>query len=149
MGYRKALVMRPDYAAGHGNLLFALNYRTDGQQGKQSLPMHLRAWDRRRARHLAPMTPNYTLDQTPGWWRLRVGVRLGRLPPAHSCNVRGTTCRRPRQIESGNSTFIQARRRRRTLPPNDFVSLSDHWQNTIGLTDAQLAEQTGAVTDQD
>ena len=27
--YRKALAMRPDYAIGHGNLLFALSYRTD------------------------------------------------------------------------------------------------------------------------
>ena len=27
--YRKALAVRPDYAEGHGNLLFALNYRTE------------------------------------------------------------------------------------------------------------------------
>jgi hypothetical protein len=27
--YRKALTMQPDYASGHGNLLFALNYRPD------------------------------------------------------------------------------------------------------------------------
>ena len=134
--YRKALVMRPDYAAGHGNLLFALNYRTDVTG--EAVFAEYDAWDRRHARHHAPMTPNYTLDRTPGR-RLRVGYV--------SADFRQHT------VAMFAEPLIAAHDRSRVelylysgvaaedATTERFRLLSDHWQNTIGLTDAQLAEQ--------
>ena len=134
--YRKALAMRPDYAAGHGNLLFALNYRPDAPG--EAVFAEYDAWDRRHARHHAPMTPNYTLDRTPGR-RLRVGYV--------SADFRQHT------VAMFAEPLIAAHDRSRVelhlysgvaaedATTERFRLLSDHWQNTIGLTDAQLAQQ--------
>ena len=48
--YRKALTMQPDYASGHGNLLFALNYRPDITA--EAIFAEYQDWDRRHAKHL-------------------------------------------------------------------------------------------------
>ena len=68
--YRKALTMQPDYASGHGNLLFALNYRPDATA--EAIFAEYQDWDRRHAKHLGSDIPPFTLDRTPGR-RLRIG----------------------------------------------------------------------------
>jgi Flp pilus assembly protein TadD len=68
--YRAALAMRPDHASGHGNLLFALNYRTD--LTAEAIFAEYQDWDRRHAKPLAVESQPFNLDRTRGR-RLRVG----------------------------------------------------------------------------
>jgi predicted O-linked N-acetylglucosamine transferase (SPINDLY family) len=133
--YRKALAMRPDYAVGHGNLLFALNYRTDVTE--EAVFAECDAWDRRHARHLAPTTPNYTLDRTPGR-RLRVGYVSADFrqhavamfaEPLIAAHERSTV-----------ELYLYSGVAAEDAETDRFRSLSDHWHNTIGLTDAELSE---------
>ncbi len=67
--HRRALALRPDYASGHGNLLFALNYRDD--LSAEAIFAEYRNWDACHARNLAQDTP-FELDRAEGR-RLRVG----------------------------------------------------------------------------
>ncbi len=67
--YRHALTLRPDYASGHGNLLFALNYRED--LSAEAIFAEYQAWDARHARGLSQGVP-FDIDRTEGR-RLRVG----------------------------------------------------------------------------
>jgi tetratricopeptide (TPR) repeat protein len=68
--YRKAMELKPDYAMGHSNLLFALGYRTD--LTAEAIFAEYQEWDRRHAAPLAVASPPFDLDRTPGR-RLRVG----------------------------------------------------------------------------
>ena len=133
--YRKALAMRPDYAVGHGNLLFALNYRTDVTE--EAVFAECDAWDRRHARHLAPTTPNYTLDRTPGR-RLRVGyVSADFRQHAVAMFAEPLIAARER---STVELYLYSGVAAEDAETDRFRSLSDHWHNTIGLTDAELSE---------
>ena len=138
--YRKALAMRPDYAVGHGNLLFALNYRTDVTE--EAVFAECDAWDRRHARHLAPTTPNYTLDRTPGR-RLRVGyVSADFRQHAVAMFAEPLIAAHER---SKVELYLYSGVAAEDAETDRFRSLSDHWRSTIGLSDAELAEQSAAT----
>ena len=69
--YREALALRPDYPSGHGNLLFALNYRDD--LTAEAIFAEYRRWDAQHARRAgAGRCRRFALDRTPGR-RLRLG----------------------------------------------------------------------------
>jgi len=133
--YRRALAQRPDYAMGHGNLLFSLNYRTDITA--EAIFAEYRDWDRRHARQLASDAPPFELDRTPGR-RLRVGyvspdfrqhaVALFAEPllAAHD--------------HSNVELYCYANVAVPDVATARFRSLADHWRDTLALNDAQLAE---------
>jgi predicted O-linked N-acetylglucosamine transferase (SPINDLY family) len=133
--YRKALAMHPDYASGHGNLLFALNYRTDVTA--EAIFAEYQDWDRRHAKHLASQAPPFALDRTPGR-RLRIGyvsadfrqhVVAMFAEPLLAAHDRS-------KVE----LYLYAGVAAEDAATERFRSLSDHWRSTIGWCDAKLAE---------
>ena len=132
--YRAALTLRPDYATGHGNLLFALNYRDDVPP--EAIFSEYRRWDAQHARGLAPAEPHHALDRTPGR-KLRVGyvspdfrqhaVALFAEPllAAHDRSQVELFCYAELAVEDA----VTAR----------FRALADHWRPTLGVTDDAMA----------
>ena len=136
--YRRALALRPDYASGHGNLLFALNYRDD--LTAEAIFAEYQAWDARHARGLAPEDPSEP-DRAPGR-RLRVGfVSPDFRQHAVALFAEPLLAALDRtQVE----LFLYAE-----VPVEDaatarFRALADHWCSTVGLTDTDLAAQIRA-----
>ena len=125
--YRHALALRPDYATGHGNLLFALNYRTN--ISPEAIFAEYQNWDQRHARHLAPAASSYTQDRAPAR-RLRVGyvsadfrqhaVALFAEPllAAHD----------HKNVEIYCYAGVAAE----DAATGRFRSLADHWRDTLG-----------------
>ena len=133
--YRKALTMQPDYAAGHGNLLFALNYRPDATA--EAIFAEYQDWDRRHAKHLGSDTPPFTLDRTPGR-RLRIGyVSADFRQHAVAMFAEPLLAAHDR---SNVELYLYAGVPAEDAATERFRSLSDHWRSTIGLCDAKLAE---------
>ena len=133
--YRKALAMRPDYASGHGNLLFALNYRTDVTA--EAVFAEYQDWDRRHAKHLGSEAPPFALDRTPGR-RLRIGyVSADFRQHAVAMFAEPLLAAHDR---SNVELYLYAGVAAEDAATERFRLLSDHWRNTIGLCDARLAE---------
>jgi len=136
--YRRALELRPDYASGHGNLLFALNYRDD--LSAEQIFAEYQAWDERHARALAQHVP-FERDRAPER-RLRVGfVSADFRQHAAALFAEPLLAALDRmQIE----IFCYAE-----VPVEDpvtarFRSLADAWRSTVGMTDDDLAAQIRA-----
>ncbi len=133
--YRQALALQPDYASGHGNLLFALSYRTD--ISPEAVFAEYQEWDRRHASQLASAAPPFALDRTAGR-RLRVGyvspdfrqhaVALFAEPllAAHDRSNVELYCYA--DVAAEDAATVR------------FQSLADHWRSTLALNDAELAE---------
>ena len=133
--YRKALTMQPDYASGHGNLLFALNYRPDATA--EAIFAEYQDWDRRHAKHLASDIPPFALDRTPGR-RLRIGyVSADFRQHAVAMFAEPLLAAHDR---SNVELYLYAGVPAEDTATERFRSLSDHWRSTIGLCDAKLAE---------
>ena len=132
--YREALALRPDYPSGHGNLLFALNYRDD--LTPEAIFAEYRRWDAQHARRLAPADPHYALDRTPGR-----KLRLGYVSPDFRQHAAALFA----------EPLLAAHDRGRVelfcyaeVPIEDattarFRSLADHWRPTSGRSDADVA----------
>ena len=134
--YRKALTMQPDYARGHGNLLFALNYRTD--LTAEAIFAEYQDWDRRHASHLTSAALPFTLDRTPGR-RLRVGyVSADFRQHAVAMFAEPLLAAHDR---SNVELYLYSDVLAADATTERFRSLADHWRNTIGLPDAKLAER--------
>lgn len=137
--YRQALAMKPDYAVGHGNLLFCLNYHPD--KAAADIFDEYRRYDAAHARSLAPADPRFENDPTPDR-RLRVGYvspdfrehsarhYIAPLLAAHD--------RTEVEIFCYAELVAQDRSTAR------FRSLADHWRQTAGLDDQALADQIRA-----
>ncbi len=132
--YRKALTIRPDYASGHGNLLFALNYRTDVTA--QAIFAEYQEWDRGHARHLVSESPRLTLDRTSER-RLRVGyVSADFRQHAAAMFAEPLLAAHDR---SKVELWLYAGVMAEDTVTDHFRSLSDVWRNTLGLSDEGLA----------
>ncbi|HUB15748.1 MAG TPA: tetratricopeptide repeat protein [Acetobacteraceae bacterium] len=137
--YREALALRPDYASGHGNLLFALNYRDD--LSPEAIFAEYQRWDAQHARQLAPAKSPIPADRTPGR-RLRVGyvspdfrqhaaaLFAEPLLAAHDRSQVEVFCYAEVAVE--DDTTVR------------FRQLADHWQPTSGLGDDAVAEMIRA-----
>ncbi len=131
--HRHALTLRPDYASGHGNLLFALNYRDD--LSAEAIFAEYRNWDARHARDLASDAP-FELDRTEGR-RLRVGfvspdfrqhaVALFTEPLLAALDRRAMELFCYAEVPVEDATTAR------------FRALADHWRPTVGLEDEELA----------
>ncbi len=133
--YRQALALRPDYAIGHGNLLFALSYRTD--ISPETIFGEYQAWERRHASHLATAAPPFALDRTPGR-RLRVGyVSPDFRQHAVALFAEPLLAAHDR---SNVELYCYSDVAAQDVATARFHSLADHWRGTLGLSDAQLAE---------
>jgi predicted O-linked N-acetylglucosamine transferase (SPINDLY family) len=132
--FRAALALRPDYASGHGNLLFALNYRDD--LSAEEIFAEYQRWDAMHARPLAPTNPVFALDRTQGR-RLRVGY----ISPDF----------RQHAVAFFSEPLLAAHDRAQVelflyaeVPVEDaatqrFRAMADHWRPTVGLSDEAMA----------
>ena len=131
--HRHALTLRPDYASGHGNLLFALNYRED--LSAEAIFAEYQAWDARHARGLSQGVP-FDIDRTEGR-RLRVGF----VSPdfrTHAVALFAEPLLAALDRDA-MELFLYAE-----VPVEDaatarFRALADHWRPTVGLGDDDLA----------
>ncbi len=133
--YRQALTLRPNYAGGHGNLLFALNYRDD--LPAETIFAEYQRWDATHARPKRPAQPTYSLDSLANR-RLRVGyvspdfrnhaVALFSEPvlAAHDRSRIELFCYAEVVVEDATTARFRA--------------LADHWRPTLGLGDEAVAE---------
>ena len=133
---RHALALRPDFALPHSNILFCLNYRPD--VSAEEIFAEYRRWDRQHALPLLPAHPSFELDRSPER-RLRIGyvspdfrqhaVALFAEPllAAHDRSAVELHC----YAEVPSPDAVTER----------FRDLADHWHSTVGLSDAELAEQ--------
>jgi predicted O-linked N-acetylglucosamine transferase (SPINDLY family) len=131
---RQALALRPDYPTGHGNLLFALNYRHD--LSAEAIFAEYRQWDTRHARPLRPPAPTYVLKPTHGR-RLRIGyVSPDFRTHAVSLFSEPVLAAHDRSLVE---LFLYAE-----VPIEDettarFKALADHWRSTVGRDDGEVA----------
>ncbi len=128
--YREALAAKPNYPSGHGNLLFALNYRHD--ISAETIFAEYRRWNDLHARPITPLPP-----ALPSSGRLRIGyvspdfrqhaVAHFALPllAAHDRSAFELFC----YAEVAVPDAVTAR----------FQALVDHWRPTVGMTDAAVA----------
>jgi predicted O-linked N-acetylglucosamine transferase (SPINDLY family) len=133
---RDALALRPDFALPHSNILFCLNYRPDASA--EEIFAEYRRWDHVHARPLLTAQPNFDLDRSPDR-RLRIGyvspdfrqhaVALFAEPllAAHDRSVVEVHCYG--EVPAPDAVTQRLR------------ELADHWHSTVGLSDAELAEQ--------
>jgi predicted O-linked N-acetylglucosamine transferase (SPINDLY family) len=135
VAYRQALELRPDYASGHGNLLFALNYRED--LTPEAIFAEYRAWDLAHGRPLLPAGGPTACARLDGR-RLRVGYVSADF--------------RQHAVALFAEPLLAAHDRARVevfcyaeIPVEDettrrFRALADHWRPTLGMTDDEMAE---------
>jgi len=131
---RKALAMRPDYASGHSNLLFCLNYHPE--RTAEDIYAEYRRWDAAHALPHFPASPAFANDRDPAR-RLRVGYM--------SPDFRDHAARffiEPllanhdrRQVE----LFCYAEVPNPDATTRRFQAMADHWRPTVGLSDDQVA----------
>ena len=137
--YRQALTLQPDYATGHGNLLFALNYRSD--LSAEEIFEEYRTWDRQHARKLANASP-FDLDRTAGR-RLRVGyVSADFRTHAAALFAEPLLAAHDRTVQV--ELFCYAEVAVPDATTTRFQALAEHWRNTIGMSDAVLADKIRA-----
>lgn len=133
---RKALALRPDFALAHSNILFCLNYRPD--VSAEDIFAEYRRWDRQHALPLLPPRPTFNCEQDPDR-KLRVGYVSPdfRQHAAALFTEPLLAAHNRSEVELYCYAEVQA-----PDPVTDrFCALADHWCNTVGLSDAELAEQ--------
>jgi predicted O-linked N-acetylglucosamine transferase (SPINDLY family) len=132
--YREALALRPDYPSGHGNLLFALNYRDDLTQ--EAIVAEYRRWDAQHARRLAPADPQFALDRTPGR-----KLRLGYVSPDFRQHAAALFAEPLLAAHDRNRVelFCYAEVTIEDATTARFRQLADHWRPTSGLGDEAMA----------
>lgn len=133
--YRQALAAHPGYASGHGNLLFALNYRHD--LSAEAIFAEYRTWNSSHAQPLMPSCPHHDLDRTAGR-RLRVGYVspdfrrhaaahfIHPLLAAHDRSAVELVCYADVAVADDTT--------------ERFRSMADTWRVTAGMADADLAD---------
>ncbi len=132
--YREALALRPDYPSGHGNLLFALNYRED--LTPEAIFSEYRRWDAQHAQRFAPADPHYALDCTPGR-----KLRLGYVSPdfrQHAAALFAEPLLAAHD-RSQVELFCYAEVPIEDATTARFRALADHWRPTSGRSDADIA----------
>ncbi|HTI79928.1 MAG TPA: tetratricopeptide repeat protein [Acetobacteraceae bacterium] len=136
---RQALALRPDFALPHSNILFCLNYRPDATP--EEVFAEYQEWDRRHALPLWPKDACHDLDRSPNR-KLRVGY----VSPDFRQHAVALFAE-PLLANHDRST-VEVHCYSEVAAPDGvterFRAVADHWHNTVGLSDADLAEQIRA-----
>ncbi len=134
---RQALALRPDFALPHSNILFCLNYRPD--VSAEDIFAEYRRWDRQ---HALPLLPAHRPASNS------IGRRSGDCASATSRPTSVSTrlrCSRSRCWRRMTDRLIELYCYAEVPSPDAvterFHALADHWHSTVGLSDAELAEQ--------
>ena len=132
--FRQALELRPDYANGHANLLFCLNYSPD--KSAETIFEEYRRWDAAHAAGKPAAVARFANDANPNR-RLRLGLV--------SPDFREHSARHYLEpILAGLDhqafeVFCYAELARPDAWTERFKAMADHWRPTAGLTDEAMA----------
>ncbi len=133
---RQALALRPDFALPHSNILFCLNYRPD--ISAEEVFAEYRRWDRQHAQDLLPKDAPFELDRTP-----TRKLRVGYVSPdfrQHAVALFAEPL-----LANHDRSEVELHCYSEVAAPDAvterFRALADHWHNTVGLSDADLAAQ--------
>ena len=137
--HRRALALRPDYAAGHSSLLFGLNYRPD--LTPDEIFAKYREFDARHAAPLRTAIQPHANHRAP-----ERRLRLGYVSPDF-CEHVVSAFMLPLLAEHDRSrfeVFAYAEVRSPDAMSEQIKGRVDHWISTVGLSDAALAERIRA-----
>jgi len=136
---RHALALRPDFALPHSNILFCLNYRPDITP--EQVFAEYQRWDRQHAQSLCPKDASYELDRSP-----TRKLRVGYVSPdfrQHAVALFAEPL-----LANHDRSAIEVHCYAEVAAPDAvterFRALADHWHQSVGLSDAALAEQIRA-----
>ena len=133
--FRQALAVRPDYAVGHGNLLFCLNYHPN--KPAEEIVAEYHRWDAAHAKPLLPKTLTFDNDRNPER-RLRIGLVS---PDFREHSARHFILPLMQGLDRARLEIVcYAEVPRPDDVTRQFMALADHWRSTVGLTDEALAE---------
>jgi predicted O-linked N-acetylglucosamine transferase (SPINDLY family) len=132
--FRRALAIRPDYANGHANLLFCLNYHPD--KSAEEIFKEYRRWDERHALGKPAAVEAFANDPSPDR-----RLRLGLVSPdfrEHSARhyLEPILAGLDRQAFE---VFCYAELARPDAVTERFQAMADHWRPTAGLSDEAMA----------
>jgi len=133
---RRAVELSPASAAFHSNLILFMHY--DPRFDPHALLAECRNWGRRHGDPLRNEIAPHPNDRAPGR-RLRIGYVSPdfRVHPVGRFMIPLFAVHDPTQFE----VFAYAQVARDDEVTNRLRSLCPHWRHTVGLSDAQLAEQ--------
>jgi predicted O-linked N-acetylglucosamine transferase (SPINDLY family) len=133
---RQAVALRPDFALPHSNILFCLNYRPD--VSAEAVFAEYQRWDRQHALPLLPGHMTYELDCSP-----TRKLRVGYVSPdfrQHAVALFAEPL-----LAHHDRSAIELHCYAEVAAPDAvtdrFRALADHWHNTVGLSDADVAAQ--------
>ncbi|TAK91701.1 MAG: tetratricopeptide repeat protein [Burkholderiaceae bacterium] len=136
--YQRALELKPDYDGAHSNLLFCLNYHA--QMPAEEIFAAYRHWDEVHTAHL-PRYTRYDNARDPNK-RLRIAYVS---PDFRKHSARH--CMEPilaRHDKTQVEVFAYAEVLIEDEVSARFKQHADHWINTVGMTDVELAERIRA-----
>ncbi|MHA1113518.1 MAG: O-linked N-acetylglucosamine transferase family protein [Alphaproteobacteria bacterium] len=143
--YRRAIAQRPDLIAAHNSLLFCLNYLPDIPVAE--IARAHRDWAARHADPLAPAAATNANDYDAGHDRdFGRRLRIGYVSPdlrTHSVSFFFEpllAAHDPAAVE----TFCYAEVARPDATTARLQGMADHWRDTVGMSDADLAARIRA-----
>ena len=134
--YQRALGLKPDYAIAGSNLAFAITYHPGYDAGMIS--EELQRWNRQYAEPLKQFIPPHTNDRSP-----ERKLRIGYVSPdfrEHSVG-RFLLPLIEHHDRQNFELFAYAHVTRPDGRTEQFRQLMDIWRTTVGLSDAQVADQ--------
>ena len=136
---RQALALRPDFALPHSNILFCLNYRPDTTP--EEVFAEYQQWDRQHALSLLPKDAPHDLDRDPSR-KLRVGY------VSPDFRQHAVALFAEPLLANHDRSVVEVHCYAEVAAPDGvterFRALADNWHNTVGLSDAALADQIRA-----
>jgi predicted O-linked N-acetylglucosamine transferase (SPINDLY family) len=134
--YRAALAVKPDFAAAHSNLVYDLHYVPDIKP--EVIAEEHRRWNRQHAAPLAKFIRRHENERDPAR-RLRVGyVSPDFCEHAVAPMVLPLVASHDR---SGFEIFCYGQVERPDAMTERFRQAADHWRDTTGWSDEQMAEE--------
>ncbi|TAK91700.1 MAG: tetratricopeptide repeat protein [Burkholderiaceae bacterium] len=134
--YRQAVACKPDYAEAHSNLLFCLNYHPD--LSAEEIFAEYRRWDVLHAQPLLSRELTHANTRDP-----QRRLRIGYVSP----DFRKHSARHfiEPMLAHHDKTQVEVFCYAQVLHEDDvsatFKTCADHWCNTVGMSDAALAEK--------
>jgi len=134
--YRMAIMLKPNYPEAHSNLVLSLHYHP-GITGA-AIAQESRRWNQQHAEPLSRHIPVHANDRNPHR-RLRIGYVSADFKTHASAYFLVPLLENhdPRQVE----LFCYAQVPRSDALTQRFRQRADHWCDTVGLSDQQVAGQ--------
>ena len=132
--YRQAIALKPNYPEGHSNLLLALNYHPGFDA--PAIAREQRLWNEQHAEPLRQYLQPHPNDRSP-----ERRLRIGYVSPDFRAHIVGWNMLS--LLAEHDRGLLEIFCYAEVAHPDAFTELlqgsAQHWRNTVGLTDEQLA----------